>query len=89
VQDGPRLSGGHLLALATAELCGTIDGTRAIIWSTHSWEGNAVRFTFCTERAERNALEGLVVMGASAPHTVGPVAFGQFGEATWRGERLR
>jgi hypothetical protein len=33
-------------------------------------------------------MEGVVVMGVSAPHTLGPVALGQFGEAKWHGERI-
>jgi D-glucosaminate-6-phosphate ammonia-lyase len=86
-QDGGRLSGEHVLTLATAELRGTVEGTTVLIESTHMCEGNVVRFAFRAENAERSTLEGMVTMGASAAHTLGPMALGQFGEARWQGKR--
>jgi hypothetical protein len=87
-QDEGRLSGEHVLALATAELRGTVEGTTALIESTHTCEGNVVRFAFRAESAEHSTMKGAVIMGASAAHTLGPMALGQFGEAKWRGRRL-
>jgi seryl-tRNA(Sec) selenium transferase len=87
-QGEGRLSGEHVLALATADLRGTVEGATVLIESTHTCEGNVVRFAFRAESAEHNTMKGIVIMGASAAHTLGPMALGQFGEAKWRGRRL-
>jgi seryl-tRNA(Sec) selenium transferase len=88
VQKRCQLSGEHRRSWGNGALRGTIEGAQASLESTYAHEGNLVRFSFRTERAERNIMEGVVVMGVSAPHTLGPVALGQFGEAKWHGERI-
>jgi D-glucosaminate-6-phosphate ammonia-lyase len=88
VQKRHRLSGEHLRSWGSGELRGAIEGAQASLESTHTYEGNVVRFSFRTERAARDIMEGVVVMGVSAPHTLGPVALGQFGKAKWHGERI-
>jgi hypothetical protein len=89
LQDGAAISGSHQLSYATAKLQGQAESTRASFESTHTLEGNLVRFAFRSTWLDANTMEGVVIMGSSTPHTQGPVAFGQFGQAKWRASRTR
>jgi hypothetical protein len=86
-QAETRIFGDHVLNFTTAQIEGTAGGKHATMKSTHIVECNLVRFAFRADHVSSDYMEGVVTMGASAPHTQGPVAFAQFGEAGWHATR--
>jgi hypothetical protein len=85
-QDGGQIAGEHKLSLATAKAEGRVSGSALILKTTHRLEGNIVQFRF-TGHVEGDRMGGLVTMGSAGDHTQGPVAFGQFGTASWSAKR--